>query len=353
MLNFLGEKFDVSLIVSKENVNYSNHYSKNFKVIGVDFIKFNKIFMEGSPLSFSFLKKIDILKKFDIINVQEAYSPLSYQIINYCKKNNKKTILEIHENLKNHPGYKVLPYRFFSKENFKNSDIIINFTKMAMDALRQNFGSREKCYVLYPPVGDIFFYNENKNFDKIKFLFVGKLEKHKGIDKLLKCFDILSKEFVDCELNICGLGEYQNIVRNYCKKNKKISYFGYVRDEAKLSNIYKESNIFIQLPEPLKKFFIKICEEQVGYVYLEAMASGNVIITRDIGSVKEIVGEHNFLVNNSSLENVLYTMKYAIENKDNLIKISKKNVNRAKKVFNIKKWRKNFVSIIEDSYEEN
>jgi glycosyltransferase involved in cell wall biosynthesis/SAM-dependent methyltransferase/GT2 family glycosyltransferase len=137
--------------------------------------------------------------------------------------------------------------------------------------------------------------DRNKNgFD---VLFVGRLEKRKGVETLFKAIPIVLEEVPDTQFHI--VGSDTNLAPNGCsyrdyllqnldkKYYKNVQFVGYV-DDNELKDFYRNCDIFVA-PSLYESF---------GLIYLEAMAWKKVVIGCDAGGVPEIVedGETGILI---------------------------------------------------------
>jgi glycosyltransferase involved in cell wall biosynthesis len=106
----------------------------------------------------------------------------------------------------------------------------------------------------------LFFPAERKN-KVIKLLFVGRLEKSKGIDKIINVF---KNHILNMELTVVGSGELESLFIGTAKN------INYVKnpDNDTLAEIYRNSDAFI-FPSVLENF---------GNVVLEALSCGLYVI---------------------------------------------------------------------------
>lgn len=113
--------------------------------------------------------------------------------------------------------------------------------------------------------------------ESIKFLFVGQLEKIKGVDRLIKVFQ--TKRSKNIELHICGKGSLAEHVIQATKKDDRIFYHGFVLAQD-LEKIYRNSDVLV-IPSTW--------EEPFGMVAIEAYYRGLTVIAGNRGGLKEIV----------------------------------------------------------------
>ncbi len=112
------------------------------------------------------------------------------------------------------------------------------------------------------------------------FLFIGMLEKHKGIIPLLDIFKEL-RPVLKTRLVIAGGGSLGNYVKNYIEKNSlsdMISYLGFV-DQQKLYSLYADALALI-VPS--------IWPENAPLVVLEALSLGTPVIVSNKGGLPEV-----------------------------------------------------------------
>jgi len=116
------------------------------------------------------------------------------------------------------------------------------------------------------------------------FLFVGLLEEHKGILKLVKAFSQAKKE-IDANLLVVGSGSlednlHQAIAQNGCQE--RIKLLGRINDKKILTNLYANA-LALVIPST--------GPENAPLVALEALACGTPVITSDEGGLSEIASK--------------------------------------------------------------
>lgn len=127
-------------------------------------------------------------------------------------------------------------------------------------------------------------------------LFVGRLEKRKGVDALFKAIpDVVEKvpgvsfDIVGSDTQTTTGGSYKNCLLDTLDKkyHENVKFVGYV-DEDRLNAYYRDCDVFVA-PSLYESF---------GLIYLEAMARGKPVIGCRAGGVPEVVrdGETGLLV---------------------------------------------------------
>lgn len=134
------------------------------------------------------------------------------------------------------------------------------------------------------------------NSEKIKFTFVSRIMKEKGIDQFIDSAKFIRSRFPDTEFNIYGFCEQE-----YEHKLKKL--------EEK--NILKYHGLVNNIPSVLEGTHCLIhptyYPEGMSNVLLEAAASGRPVITTDRPGCKEIVenGKTGFVINEKDSKDLI------------------------------------------------
>lgn len=143
-----------------------------------------------------------------------------------------------------------------------------------------------KNYV-YLPEGvdaDIFKRKENSglmNRNKVRFLFAGRLEKIKGLDRLLGAAKELLNENKQFEILLVGEGSYEKEIIKAIKRlglDSCVKLAGPIYDRGKMIDIYNSADIFV-LPS---------LQEWCPLVILEALAVKSPVIITSTGSIPYI-----------------------------------------------------------------
>ena len=113
-------------------------------------------------------------------------------------------------------------------------------------------------------------------------LYVGRLDRDKSLETILKCIPQVVKETPEAHFVFAGSGsysqEYLEIAREI-KVSKYVTWAGYIPHESgDLVNLYRAAGVFI-MPSL----------ESQSIAALEAMASGLPVIGADAGGLKEII----------------------------------------------------------------
>lgn len=230
---------------------------------------------------FSAIKQIhEVIEKVnpDIIHVHSTWAGLFVRLPYLIKRKKYKIIYTAHgwSFIMDVSKKKKFLYAIIEKVLSIVTDKIINISNFEeKEAL--NYGlDKKKMEVIYNGVKDINYNikcNVDENNNKIKLLFVGRLDKTKGIDILL---DIYNKnKFKNLHLYIIGESVLDNIE---IKSDDTITYLGWI-DNKDIDKYYQMCDVVI-MPSRWDGF---------GLVAIEAMRNSKPVIVSNRGALPELV----------------------------------------------------------------
>ncbi len=135
--------------------------------------------------------------------------------------------------------------------------------------------------------------------EKPYFLFVGRLEKIKGLQTLIPLFRRYSK----AELWIAGKGSYEPKLKHLAKNSTNIRFLGYQHGPC-LGSLYREARAVI-VPS--------LCYEISSIVIPEAFTFRTPVIARKLGGMPEIIGKSNAGVLYETENELLHAMDLLLE----------------------------------------
>ena len=141
------------------------------------------------------------------------------------------------------------------------------------------------------------------------FISVASLEPRKNLKKIIKAFSDFDNDY---QLVLVGRSGYDNI-----PDAKGLIKTGYV-SETDLACLYKESQALI---------FASLYEG-FGLPILEAFYHHTPVVTSNVSSMPEIVGDAGVLVDPLSIDSIKKGIKQAISNKDKLVKTGKQRLEK-------------------------
>ncbi len=150
----------------------------------------------------------------------------------------------------------------------------------------RKFGFMTQMKILPSFIPDSFEVSANENTERTEqnnrpayYLFVGRIEKIKGLQDVIPLFD----DHVPAELWIVGSGNYENTLKNLASDNRKIKFIGQ-KQPHELKILYSHA---LALLTP------SLCYEVFPLVLLEAFREGIPVIARSLGPYPEIVQQSN------------------------------------------------------------
>ena len=206
----------------------------------------------------------------DVVHIHEPFIPLIF----WKLPKNKKYIFTHHANLNK-------LYTFFMSIIYKIIKIKGVSVYVSESAL-SNAKTLSNQPILIPNMIEI---NKNIEFnDKKKFLFVGRNEKRKNFNY----FNLLSKEksFQDYE--------FEAITNENIKNFNGVIYLK-PNDEEK-NIIFKNSSIYLALNTKNESF---------GITLIEAINSGNIVISSDLDAFKDVLEESGIYYERNSYKSLL------------------------------------------------
>lgn len=244
----------------KDVILLGTSFPLNFSGSKADFcVNFNPMSIE------SLLEK----ENFDILHLHNFGFPSALQIL---ERSESLNILTFHANIEGSKFFKTFPsllYIFRKITEWKIGGVIgvaplISKLFKKFDVPKIIIPNGIDAEEFNPAVPKLTEPPFNRN-DKIKILFVGRIERRKGLIYLLRAYKILEKKFSNLALVIIGKGELKEKCQDFVKKNLKNVYFKGEVENSKLPSYYASSDIFVSPA---------IFGESFGLVLLEAMASG-------------------------------------------------------------------------------
>ena len=207
----------------------------------------------------------------------------------------------------------------------KNASMLICNSENTANIVRKlGFDSGSKCEVLHPGVDtnrfevaapDTSFRQQMGWSGKRVLLTVGRLQRRKGQDFLIKSMPALLKEFPDLFYAVVGRGEcYDELISlvDQHELHDNVCVCPDMDDEA-LIKCYQQCDIFI-----LPNRTIGNDIEGFGMVLVEAQVCGKPVIAGDSGGTRETmnIGKTGHIIDCSSTENLLNGLSPILRNRE-------------------------------------
>ena len=256
----------------------------------------------------------------------------------------KKVIVHIHgdyvwqeyESLK---GLKRVLYKYVF--SLSDKGIVLSET------LKRNlspFIDKNRIFVLPNFVEDYLFdiEIEDKDFSYLRIIYLSNLMKDKGILDLLKALLLLKEKGIPFEAKLAGniREEEKIIINDYLNKLiPEVKYMGVVLGHKK-KELLKWGNVFV-LPT-----YYRIEGQPISI--LEAMATGNIILTTNHAGIPDIFknGINGFYIEKKNPKDIAAKLEQISENLIKYRTISLTNMKEAKRKYRISVFINNFIRIL-------
>ncbi len=265
---------------------------------------------------------------------------LGYNIIKEVNKTNIKHINTIHDVQLIIPSGKLMVnqiinrtekiYAFFTKIIFKNCSYIISPSQALLDFyIKRGFFPNAKTKIIPNPLIPIkeTLTKKQKPSEKLKLLYIGQLERHKGVMNLIKTFRLLNQE--KFSLTVAGRGSLSEQIKNIENILSNFKFFGEYNNQER-TELLKQHDLII-VPS--------LCFENAPMVILEAWQSGIPVLASNFGGISELIEENKngWLFNPEGLENLKNKLEEIYKTKNNIPQMSEYCLNNVSK-FDVKNY---------------
>ena len=138
--------------------------------------------------------------------------------------------------------------------------------------------------------------------NKVRFLFLGRLEKEKGIVELCEAFSQVFVSYPAIRLDIAGWGMLEAELRRKYGKHSGINFVGMVDGIAKEDTLHRATVVVVP----------SLVDEAFGLVTIEAFAFGKPVIASNIGGLPELIqhGETGWLVEAGNVQRLAEQLQF-------------------------------------------
>jgi glycosyltransferase involved in cell wall biosynthesis len=203
----------------------------------------------------------------------------------------------------------ILLFRKPVKEISQQADVVFSYGGKITDIIKSIGVSSDHIIELPSGVEEGTIVNEIKpTSKKIKFIYLGRYERRKGVEELNKALRSLGD--LNFEFHFIG-----NIPAEKQLSLPFIKYHGEMRDKKELMSLLKQSDILV-CPSH---------SEGMPNVILEAMASGLAVLATDVGATNVLVnGRTGWLLERSTVSGIKNAMLKIISEPYSEIDLKKK-----------------------------
>lgn len=264
----------------------------SYRVGGVET---NTSFRKGREHLYEYINPDEIGKAIENYDIVDTTEMNRWYGAEACKKHDNVVISSMEDSPLFMTGYgyedafRKLEYYNIIKEKANHFIARSEATRTCMIQIGFNF---EDISVIHQPINLERFKPRQKPIDLVPetkdkkvVLYIGRLEWGKGIYQLIDQFAKVAKGIPEAFLLMIGQAKQSLEIEQYLRDRvkyhnieDKVKMFGYV--EGDIAPYYNLGDVFVS-PQ--------FRQEQYGWTFLEALASGLPIITNDVGTAREFI----------------------------------------------------------------
>jgi glycosyltransferase involved in cell wall biosynthesis len=227
----------------------------------------------------------------DVVISFELHSAVGIQVARYARSRRLPHVVSIFETLANNPLYSLPPWRWFLRNLSQSAQLLLCFTERALLHAIELGCPPSRCAVVHPGIDVRTFHPRPEGLRReAVVLFVGELRADKGVMDVLAACERARARRRDLRLVIAGTGPLAAQVDRLATERRYIDYLGRVPRED-VAQLMRNARVLAVAPHH-RRFW----EEQFGFVYVEAMATGLPIVTTRCGAIPEVVPPDNAIV---------------------------------------------------------
>lgn len=232
--------------------------------------------------------------------------PVIHTLRDYYMICPKVNLLNRNNYICNKPKIVCKIYSQINKKLMRRNDFITAPSNFTLD-LFKTYGFENKGIHINNAIdfdinscNNILNHRKNKIDSTIKYVYMGGIEKHKGIEWMLKSFSEVEDKNIT--LDVIGKGKEVDLVKKYCKIDNRIRYVGYL-NEDKLNEFLFKCDVVI-VPS--------IWNEPFGRVVIDGYKNIMPVIGSNIGGITEIIKnkKNGILVKPNSKEELKNAILY-------------------------------------------
>jgi glycosyltransferase involved in cell wall biosynthesis len=170
------------------------------------------------------------------------------------------------------------------------------------------------------------------------FLFVGRLEKIKGLQNLIPVF----RNLPEYELLIAGEGNYSSVLKELAGDASNIRFLGKM-DHATLRNYYRNA-MAVVVPS--------ICYEVFGIIIIEAFSTKTPVIVNNLGALPEIVQDSGGGIIYNNEQELIASLHQISRNQDQRDELGRKGYDAFLRYWNEEGHMRQYLGLIAELKEK-
>jgi len=227
----------------------------------------------------------------------------------------------------------------FEAQMIKDASLVINISENIKETIEElypvDFKDLDTC-LIYPGVDENLHTCSRSDSDTVRILFVGRLERRKGIYTILDVLPRLMEEYPNLEFHLLGNPDLMDEVlkvpfNKYFTKTygnepwiNRVKVLGQTDNDVK-DREFADCDIFIA-PSLYESF---------GIILIEAMSAKKPVLGCNIGGMREIIVDDKtgFLIEVNDSDALYLKLKYLIDNKETRERFGIEGYKRYKELF--------------------
>ncbi|MFH1286882.1 MAG: glycosyltransferase family 4 protein, partial [Candidatus Magasanikbacteria bacterium] len=229
-------------------------------------------------------------------------------------------ILKHKEKSWRYAGFPTKVYAIIMRILMGSPEVVISPSQFLLNFYRdKKFFKKSNCVLVRNPITfDIEAgTTEKKTGENFRFLYLGQVEGHKGVDFLVDSFLDLSRgSYQNCELHIVGDGSLLPAIEEKVGKHDKIALYGRVK-RAELPPLFRRMDMMI-VPS--------LCYENSPTVIFESFAFGLPVLASNIEGIAELIqeGENGLTFEAGDSVSLLEKIRWCLDHKPQIIGMKEK-----------------------------
>ena len=219
------------------------------------------------------------------------------------------------------------------QETIRRSDCLVTHTRAHRRLVCQKLKLDEQLFKIIPHGIKIPSNYETKGSDikDLQLLFVGRFDKRKGVDVLLRSIPCVMQSCPQVKFNLVGQDPENRYEKNFFCSNPhlrdRVFFHGFISNEE-VTRHYEKCDLLVA-PSLYESF---------GQIYLEAMSHGKPVIGCNAGGIPEVIedGVCGLLAKPGCIDSLTDKIIKICNNKKYRRLLGKQALERVKKLFDIK-----------------
>jgi glycosyltransferase involved in cell wall biosynthesis len=170
----------------------------------------------------------------------------------------------------------------FEKRTYQLADRIVAVSEATKDALVKRYGIPEnRVTVIHNSVDTGRFHHLETAKTTHSLLYIGRIDKRKGIEFLIRSMPIVRDRIPDVQLLVGGKGSWLEKMKTLVGQLRlegTVTFLGFVPDDQ-LNNLYNQVQCLV-VPSVFEGF---------GITVIEALAAGTRVVGTDVDGIREIL----------------------------------------------------------------